>query len=142
MSHTIRDIVEIARCFVQHRSDNLAPMGLKSCHSSYLIAICANPGISQDGLARRIYINKSNVARQAAILEEEGYITRSPSATDKRVLELYPTEKARQLLPDLVALNRSSEAFLTQDLTEEEKQILCVLLNKMKLRSAIYMEDR
>lgn len=142
MSHTIRDIVEIARCFVQYRSDKLSPMGLKSCHSSYLTEICAHPGISQDGLARRIYINKSNVARQAAILEEEGYITRSPSATDKRVLELYPTQKALELLPDLQAMNRCSEAFLTQDLTEEEKKTLCALLNKMKLRSAIYMEDR
>ena len=63
MSQIVRDMTEIARCGVQYRSDKLAPLGLKSCHASYLTEICENPGISQDKLARRICINKSNVAR-------------------------------------------------------------------------------
>ena len=74
MSQIIRDITEIARCGAQYRSDNLAALGLKGCHASYLTEICANPGLSQDRLARLICINKSNVARQAAILEEEGFL--------------------------------------------------------------------
>ena len=48
MSQIIRDMLEISRCGVQYRSDNLSPMGLKSIHASYLTEICANPGISQD----------------------------------------------------------------------------------------------
>ena len=71
MSQIIRDITEIARCGAQYRTEALAPMGLKACHASYLTEICAHPGISQDKLAARICINKSNVARQAAILEED-----------------------------------------------------------------------
>ena len=69
MSQIIRDITEIARCGAQYRADLLAPLGLKGCHASYLTEICAQPGISQDQLAKRICINKSNVARQAATLE-------------------------------------------------------------------------
>ena len=72
MSDIIRDITEIARCGAQYKVDTLSPMGLKGCHASYLSEICANPGISQDKLSQRICINKSNVARQAAILEEDG----------------------------------------------------------------------
>ena len=101
MSQILRDITEISRCSAQYRTDRLAPMGLKACHASYLTEICACPGISQDKLARHIYINKSNVARQAAVLEEEGFITRTPSAADKRVMELYPTDKALALLPQI-----------------------------------------
>ena len=93
MSQIIRDITELTRCGAQYRLDQLSPMGLKACHASYLTEICACPGISQDGLARRICINKSNVARQAAVLEEEGFITRTPSPADKRVMELYPTRR-------------------------------------------------
>ena len=78
MSQIIRDITEIARCGAQYRADLLAPLGLKGCHASYLTEICAQPGISQDQLAKRICINKSNVARQAATLEEEGFLTRTP----------------------------------------------------------------
>ena len=139
MTRITRDILEIARCSSQYRSDKLAPMDLKPCHSSYLTEICANPGISQDGLARRIFLNKSNVARQAAILEEEGYIT-SPS--DKRVLELYPTAKALELLPSLQQMDLCIENFLTQDFTIEEIQLFSDLLQKMKVRCTIYMEDR
>ena len=142
MSQIVRDMTEIARCGVQYRSDKLAPLGLKSCHASYLTEICENPGISQDKLARRICINKSNVARQVAALEEDGFVLRKPSEADKRVMELYPTEKAIALLPQIQQILRSWEAAITEDLTQEELDVLSSLLMRMKTRSATYMEDR
>ena len=72
MSQIIKDMTEITRCGVDYRTEMLAPLGLKACHASYLLEICGEPGISQDQLAQRLYINKSNVARQVAILEENG----------------------------------------------------------------------
>ena len=142
MSQIIRDITELTRCGAQYRLDQLSPMGLKACHASYLTEICACPGISQDGLARRICINKSNVARQAAVLEEEGFITRTPSPADKRVMELYPTQKALDLLPQIQSILTRWEDCITGDLTEEEKDQISILLAKMKIRAAAYMEDR
>ena len=142
MSEIIRNVTEIVRCTSQYRTEYLAPMGLKACHASYLTEICANPGISQDRLASIICINKSNVARQAAILEEEGFITRRPSATDKRVLELYPTQKAIDLLPQISQILTCWEGCITHDLTEGEKALLSELLVKMKARAASYMEGR
>jgi DNA-binding MarR family transcriptional regulator len=142
MSQIIRDIIEIARISVQYRGDQLAPMGLKSCHASYLTEICAKPGISQDGLARIICLNKSNVARQAAILEEDGFIIRKPSAADKRVVELYPTEKTLELMPQISQVLKSWETRIADSLTEEERQSLSDLLAKMKDRATEYMEDR
>lgn len=141
MSQIIRDIIEIARISVQYRGDQLAPMGLKSCHASYLTEICAKPGISQDGLARIICLNKSNVARQAAILEEDGFIIRKPSAADKRVVELYPTEKTLELMPQISQVLKSWEIRIADSLTEEERQSLSDLLAKMKDRATEYMED-
>ena len=142
MSQIIRDITEISRCGVQYRSDKLAPLGLKSCHASYLTEICENPGISQDKLARRICINKSNVARQVAVLEEEGFITRAPSEADKRVMELYPTQKTLELMPQINSTLMCWEACITQDLTDGERALISELLVKMKNRASLYMEDR
>ena len=142
MSQIIRDITEIARCGAQYRTDRLAPMGLKSCHASYLTEICAHPGISQDKLAKRICINKSNVARQAAALEEEGFITRIPSTTDKRIMELHPTQKTLDLLPQLSGILKCWESCITGDLTEEELAQLAGLLAKMKTRATDYMDGR
>ena len=140
MTQIIRDMLEISRCGVQYRSDYLAPMGLKSIHASYLTEICANPGISQDKLARLICINKSNVARQAAILEEDGFVIRTPSPQDKRIMQLYPTEKTLALLPDISPILQQWEACLTSDVSDEERAVLERVLERMKDRAAEWVE--
>jgi len=141
MSQLVKDITEVARCGAQYRADQLLPMGLKGCHASYLEEICADPGISQDKLAKRICINKSNVARQIAVLEEEGFVTRMPSATDKRIMELYPTEKTVELLPQIKKVLQCWESWLTQDLTEEESRTVADALMKMKNRAVMCIEE-
>ena len=142
MSQIIRDITEIARCGAQYKADRLAPMGLKGCHASYLTEICAHPGISQDQLAKRICINKSNVARQAATLEEEGFLTRIPSPTDKRIMELHPTQKTLDLLPEISSVLKEWETCITGDLTPEELDLMAALVAKMKSRATEYMDGR
>ena len=142
MTQIIRDMLEISRCGVQYRSDYLAPLGLKSIHASYLTEICAHPGISQDRLARLICINKSTVARQVAVLEEDGFVRRIPSEADKRVMELYPTEKTLEILPKINDILMCWEQCITHDLTEAEKELITTLLSKMSKRAAWYMEDR
>ena len=141
MSQIIRDVTEIARCTTQYRTETLAPMGLKACHASYLTEICATPGISQDQLASRICINKSNVARQAAILEEDGFIIRKPSATDKRIMQLFPTQKTLDLLPQISQVLVDLESYLTEELSEEEKELLENLLTRMLNKASDWMEN-
>ena len=135
-------LTKISRVAAQYRTEQLAPLGLKACHGSYLFAICRCPGITQDQLARRIFINKSNVARQLAVLEEDGFVERRPSPEDKRAIQVFPTEKARQAMPEIVRIFRCWESFVAQDLSEEERKILVSMLEKMKARSADWMEKR
>ena len=142
MSQIIRDITEIARCGAQYRTEALAPMGLKACHASYLLEICAHPGISQDKLAARICINKSNVARQTAALEEDGFILRTPCEQDKRIMQLYPTNKTLELLPEISRILSRWEDCLTADIREEERQILTRVLGRMKDKSIEWMDNR
>ena len=140
MSQIIKDMTEITRCGVDYRSEKLAPLGLKACHASYLMEICAEPGISQDRLAGRICINKSNVARQVAILEENGFVSRCSCTEDKRVMKLYPTEKTLELLPQIKDIMDRWENCLTHDLTEDELDTLSALLARMKSRASAWME--
>lgn len=142
MSQLIRDITEIARCGAQYRTDSLAPLGLKACHASYLTEICAHPGISQDQLAARICINKSNVARQVAILEEDGFLTRKIAPADKRIMMLYPTQKTLDLMPTIEPILQTWENCLTQDLSEDEKAILERILTNMKEKATVWLKER
>ena len=141
MPHIIKTMNEITRCGMQYRTDNLEPFGLKSCHASYLLEICRNPGISQDMLARRICINKSNIARQIVVLEEGGFVERRSSQEGKRVMELYPTEKTLELLPELRKVLGGWSRYLTQDFTEEEIELLAKMLSSMRERAAQWMEE-
>lgn len=140
MSQIIRDITEINRCGAQYRSGALAELDLKSCHASYLTEVCACPGISQDQLARRICVDKSNVARQVAVLEEKGFVRRVPCAADKRIMRLYPTEKAEALLPRITALLADWEDRLTAALSPAEKAQLESLLGRVKAQAVAWLE--
>ena len=142
MPELMHHITHVARCAALYRQEELASLGLKSCHASYLNAICACPGITQDQLARRIFINKSNVARQLVILEEDGFVERRPSPDDKRAIQVFPTQKARDCLPRIAEIFRLWESFVAQDLSEEERECLVTMLEKMKARSADWMEKR
>ena len=142
MPDLMHHITDIARCAALYRQEELACLGLKSCHSSYIDAVCTCPGITQDQLARRIFINKSNVARQLVILEEDGYVERRPSPDDKRAIQVFPTQKARDAMPEIIRIFRVWESFVAQDLSEEERKALAAMLEKMKSRSADWMEKR
>ena len=140
MSKITRDIAALFRCGAAFRTEQLAPFGLKAFHTSYLLRIGANPGISQDKLAQSLFVNKSNVARQVAVLEEDGFVIRKPSDTDKRVMELYLTEKAEAIMPQIRQILLEWETLLTEDLEPDEIEAISPILAKMKEKAAAWME--
>ena len=77
MPSLMRKINILSRCEGIYRADKLKETDLCACHHSYVLAICNNPGMSQDALAKHICVNKSGVARQIAYLEEKGYVENS-----------------------------------------------------------------
>ena len=141
MPDLMHHVTDISRCAALFRQEELAALGLKACHASYLCAICRYPGITQDQLARRIFINKSNVARQLAVLEESGFVDRRPSPGDKRAMLVYPTQKALDILPEIHRIFHDWEAFVAQDLTEEERALAVKMLEKIHTRSGEWMEN-
>jgi len=139
--YIVKTMNEIVRCGMQYRNEQLAPFGLKSSHASYLLEICRSPGISQDTLAKRICFNKSNIARQIAVLEEGGFVRRKPGAEDKRVMELYPTEKTLELMPQIRQVLRSWRSYRMEGLSEEEIAVLDKALTSMRSRAGEWMEE-
>ena len=142
MSRFNSDLLAITRCAREFRNEAMAPHGLKGFHTAYLSRICNTPGISQDQLAKNMLIDKSTVARQAAALEDGGFITRTPSTKDKRVLQLYPTEKTLALLPEVRSTVAKWDAIASQGLTEEELATLTQLLEKVRRNAAQWMEGK
>ena len=127
-----RDFAAIGRYLRRQRNRYMEPFGLKGLHARMLLDIAEHPGLSQDALAQKSGFDKSNIARQMAVLEEGGFIRRTPSAQDKRAMEVYPTEKTQALRPQLLEAMEQWEQKLTCALTEEEKAQLTGLLEKLR----------
>lgn len=129
-----KDISAISRYLRRQRDRYMEPLGMKSLHARMLIEICRTPGISQDGLTQILGFDKSNTARHAAFLEEQGYLRRLPGK-DKRILMLHPTEKTRILEPKLLEEMQHWEQQLLQDLSLQEQQTLRALLERVRIRA-------
>lgn len=136
----MRQISITYRCAMRFRENELADTGLSGCQTPYLTTLYRYPGISQEEMARSLNVNKSSVTRQLAILEENGYVRREPSTTDKRILLVYPTEKALLLKDRLYQCYSDWNNYLTQDFSDEEKALLSHLMVRIASRAEEYVK--
>ena len=123
MPHFNRSLNGIGRCGALFRAKHLAGTGIGPCDHPYLFYICHHPGVSQDALGRALYVNKSSVTRHIAALEREGFLRREPCGEDRRILLVYPTEKALEALPRLREVGAGWRECLTQGFTPEERAL-------------------
>lgn len=140
MASMTRQINIIGRCSAIYRADRLKGTDLTPVHHTYIIALCHNPGISQDALAKRICINRSNVTRQLAYLEEHGYVERRVSNSDRRVLLVYPTKKAEDILPFIREMLKDWNDFLTDGFSADELDQLNEMLERIANKAREYAE--
>ncbi len=117
------------------RNNTLEKEGLNGYQHSYIAQICQHPGISQEQLAKRIFVNKSNVTRQLSLLEQNGFVYRKCCETDRRILQVFPTEKALAIYPKVHALWVEWSEYLTADFTEEERDQLYALMERVTARA-------
>ncbi|MGM0174878.1 MarR family winged helix-turn-helix transcriptional regulator [Enterococcus sp. DIV0800] len=101
MDSFMQMVNRLARLSALYREKEFKKLGLGEMHHAYILTICRQPGISQEELACRIFVNKSNVARQLAQLEQKGFITRKSDPTDARRLQIFPTEKAQEIKEEI-----------------------------------------
>ncbi len=136
----MRNINIISRCGAIWRGDKLKDTDIGAAHTALILSVCRHPGISQDRLSKTIYINKSNVTRNLAYLERCGYVERRQNEEDKRVTNVYPTDKAREMLPKIKETSREWNAYLTEDISEEEMELFVITLSRLAKRAAEYAQ--
>lgn len=142
MSTIMRKINILTRSEGVYRTDKLAVPELKGWHHSYILAICNNPGLTQDELARHISVNKSNVARNLTYLEENGYVQRKICKTDRRITNVFPTEKMLHIFPKVKQITLDWNNYLAEGLTSNEFEQFTSILERLTEKAAVYMEGR
>jgi DNA-binding MarR family transcriptional regulator len=74
-------------------------------------------------------------------LEKNGYIERRPSETDKRVMLVYPTQKAQDTLPLLHEITHDWNALISEDFSEEELELFRTMLARIAERATGVVDE-
>ena len=132
----------ISRSQAVYRYSRISAEDLQSGHYAFVLAVCREPGRSQEDLARELCVNKSTVARNINYLEEKGYVSRSPLPQDKRQYSVYPTEKARRVLPEIRAASSEWMTLLSEGISQTELEIFDSVLLRMQEKARKIIEEQ
>lgn len=97
-----------------------------------LVILSKNPeGIRQKNIAEKVGINQSSTSELINKLESDGYIQRTVDPQDKRATLLFLTEKGQARAAEVEDEREALFEGTFSVLTEEEKQTLSDLLDKL-----------
>ncbi|MCH5462645.1 MarR family transcriptional regulator [Lactobacillus sp. LC28-10] len=92
-------------------TEKLAPYEVNASNYFYVMKVAENPGISKSDFNHLVHLNHSTITRAINQLTKKGLIKQSIDPKDKRVTQLYLTEKG-------IRLNRGIKQYMQQLNTE------------------------
>jgi DNA-binding MarR family transcriptional regulator len=117
---------------------NMAHLDIKPPHLDILLNLYRREGISQQELARKLLVGRSNMSMLLPQLEKRGLIVRRGDGKDKRVLRLFLTPQGKEIteqameiqtaLIDTVMKSASEERCLM--VAEHMEKIVGILLEQ------------
>ncbi|HEX3022326.1 MAG TPA: MarR family winged helix-turn-helix transcriptional regulator [Lachnospiraceae bacterium] len=111
---------------------------LSSGSYPYLMNLDRNEGISQNRISKEIGNDKAMSARTITKLIELGFVYKKEDVNDSRAYQLYLTEEAKAIIPEIRKELQTLVERITTDLTQEERRITMrslakVLMNAQRL---------
>ena len=127
----LSDIRKRAFAFLQKRMKQVGVADIPPSYGDILYAIKQRGVVSQKEICELSYRDKSTVSLILNAIEEKGYIVKEKDKTDSRALRIKLTRKAEQKSDDMMAISAELQQKLFNGMSEEEKQIFFMLLNKI-----------
>ncbi len=97
---------------------------------STLAVIRQNPGVRHGALADALRIQRPNLTSLVNKLERIGYVSRRPSARDKRSVALYLTDRGERAATKMCVTMLAFDREATANLSAQERKSLLGLLQK------------
>lgn len=136
MEQTIAKWLSVGfRYTAMHLDRALAPLGLSSSQYKYVLRVCEYPGITQDQFFSLFYVNPSNITRALVALEKQGFVLRRQNTKDRRTYQLFPTEHAREVYPQITEICRDWQDRLLASVAPESRESALQLLESIALRA-------
>lgn len=137
-SPRFRNWVAVARaCHLvqQELARRLKPLDLKTPHLDVMVNLVRTPGISQQELARKLLVGRSNMTMLLPQLEKRGLVERRPDPGDRRALRLYLTPKGETLAEEAIAI----QAEIVNDVMSLSTAEDCELVGDVMRRMAAHL---
>ena len=141
MAFFMKSLNVISRCQSAFRSRKCEGE-LSSLNHSLILAICREPGRSQDELAKDICIDKSGVARAVAALESKGFVERKADPENKRKTLVFPTEKMTAALPEVRSVTAEWSRSVTEGISEEEFAVFQSVLFRIEKNARKIIDEK
>lgn len=133
------------RCNQKYYDKLLAQYDIGYTQMLFLTQIYEHEGVSMNELALSGSFDKGTITKSIQKLEQLGYVIIENSEEDKRSKLLFTTEKARAILPDLYIQRQNWFAYLTSDLSDDEKDeyvsIVSKVIDKARSYNETHLED-
>lgn len=107
----------IFRKHAKYLNKTMKHVNLTSGLYPFLIEIYSNDGISQEDLAKILYLNESTVTRNLEKLEKRGLIVRTPNKR-KKIITI--TDEGKQVAKSVMDYDEKWDEIIKKDLSEEE----------------------
>ena len=100
----------------------IADLDIKTPHLDILINLYRFDGISQQELARKLLVGRSNMSMLLPQLEKRGLIERRPDVKDKRILRLSLTEAGREIRRQRDIVDQAAASIILNTALETERR--------------------
>lgn len=119
---------------------NMAHLEIKPPHLDIMINLYRREGISQQELARKLLVGRSNMSMLLPQLEKRGLIERRADARDKRVLRLHLTDEGRSVTEQ--AMQIQTTLIDTVMATSTEERCLMVADHMEKIIEVLLAQEQ
>lgn len=129
-----RNWVAVARaCHVmgQTLARELQPLDIKPPHLDILINLYRTPGISQQDLADKLLVGRSNLSMLLPQMEKRGLLVRRGDPKDRRVLRLQLSEAGVSLTEKAIAIQSALIDRTMKTATTEECNLVGGVMTRM-----------
>ena len=96
-------VKKLNRLLISFSSNDVQQMGLQMAYTYFLMHLWDEPNQTQSQLHKKIGIEQPTAVRTLDRMERDDFITRKPSKTDRRRIEICLTQKAHDIKEPLLS---------------------------------------
>jgi DNA-binding MarR family transcriptional regulator len=111
--------------------EEMASLEITPVQYGALMIVAADPGIDQSALAAELGVDRANAGDVLARLSKSGYLTRAPSQSDRRFVQVRLTEQGTALLGEAGSRAKKVQDRLLMPLKPKDRKVFVALMNQI-----------